>query len=286
MAEESVALVERQTLRKRTGGAVRWAAGGRLPRSRRQVSSSRLVLGTCSVLIVLIGWEMCGLLGLLDERLLPRPSTILAAGWQLATDGELAEHGAASLVTLLFGYVTALTIGIPLGLLMGRVAVMAEFFGPPIAALYAIPYLALIPVIIVAFGTGILGHGTVVFLGAFIPIVLNAQAGARGVEPSLLQVGKAFCASRVVIFLKILVPASASAILAGASLGLGRGILGVVVAELFASTRGIGNLINYHGLSLDTPALYMLVLLVGLTSFLLTRLLMTVAKSLGFEGRR
>ena len=260
----------------------RSATPGR-PRSFVPARGSRIVIGLGAVIAAVVCWQLIYSNNVVDRDLLPSPGQVLEAGWTLASNGDLANHGWASLKTLTIGYVIAMVVGIPLGLLMGRVPVLHELFSPPISALYALPYLALIPLIIVALGTGTKGHGTIVFLGAFIPIVINAEAGARDVEPTLLRAARSFCASPTTTFFKVLVPAAAGPILAGASLGLGRGILAVVVAELFASTEGIGNLINLYGLNLNTPYLYFLVLFVGLVSFILTRILTYAAHLLGYQ---
>jgi ABC-type nitrate/sulfonate/bicarbonate transport system permease component len=114
-------------------------------------------------------------------------------------------------------------------------------------ALYTAPRLTLLPILIVWLGIGIVSKIAVVFLGAVFPIIVNTIAGVREADPRLIQAARAFGANRLDVFIKVLVPGALPAILLGIRLGIGRGVLSVVVGEMFVSEAGIGHQIMTYG---------------------------------------
>ena len=153
--------------------------------------------------------------------------------------------------------------GVPLGLLLGTFRHPALLLDPPIMAMYATPQLALLPIFVLWLGIGMSSKIAVVFLGASIPIIVNSMAGVRHVERSLVLAARSFCATRRDVFVKVILPASLPAVMIGIRLGLSRGVLGVVVAEMYVSQDGVGNQIMRLGSAFRVDRLLVYVLLVS-----------------------
>jgi ABC-type proline/glycine betaine transport system permease subunit len=132
------------------------------------------------------------------------------------------------------------------------------FIEPPLMALYTAPRLVLLPILIVWLGIGMVSKVAVVFLGAVFPIIINTIAGIRDADLRLIQAARAFGASQLDIYVKVLIPGSLPAILMGIRLGIGRGLLSVIVGEMFVSEAGIGyQLMSYgQGMQIDKMLVY------------------------------
>ncbi|MFC1816407.1 ABC transporter permease, partial [Thermodesulfobacteriota bacterium] len=127
---------------------------------------------------------------------------------------------------------------------------------PFITLLYATPRISLIPLIIIWLGIGLWSKVAVVFLGAIFPIIINTTGGFRTLDESLLKAARSFGADNWIIFRTIGLPGSVPFIISGLRLGLGRGLVGIVVAEMFASQAGIGYLIMLAGSSFQTDTVF------------------------------
>jgi NitT/TauT family transport system permease protein len=143
------------------------------------------------------------------------------------------------------------------------------FLEPPLMALYTAPRLALLPILIVWLGIGLASKIAVVFLGAVFPILVNTLAGVRNADNRLVQAARAFGATRMDIFVKILVPGSLPAILMGVRLGIGRGVLSVIVGEMFVAQAGIGYQIMSYGQGMQINKMLVYALTISLFSYAL-----------------
>ena len=130
-------------------------------------------------------------------------------------------------------------------------------------ALYAAPRLALLRIPVVWLGIGVWSKIAVVFIGAVLPIIINSAAGPRAVDPSLVRAARSFGGSSRDVFSKVLLPGSLVAVMSGIRLGVGRGILGVVVGEMYVSQRGVGNQIMQMGSAFRVDELLFYTLLVS-----------------------
>jgi ABC-type nitrate/sulfonate/bicarbonate transport system permease component len=156
---------------------------------------------------------------------------------------------------------------------MGWNGTVRGLLEPPMMVLNATPRLALLPVIVVWLGIGVKSTVVVVFIDAVIPIIVNGMAGVRDVDATLIRVGRSFGASRRELFAKFLLPASLPAILTGVRLGVSRGVLGVIVAQLYVSTVGIGKLISDYGQQFQVDQVIFLVVLVAVFAYVVNLLL-------------
>jgi NitT/TauT family transport system permease protein len=143
-------------------------------------------------------------------------------------------------------------------------------------ALYIAPNLVLLPVMIIWLGIGMASKVAVVFLGAFFPIIVNTMAGMRETDPKLVTAARAFGASRLAIFRSILIPAALPSFLMGIRLGVGRGVLGVVVGELYASQAGIGYQLVTYGSAMRVDLLLVYALVVSFFGYTLTSLVRVI----------
>ena len=212
------------------------------PRGRRFVIGSDAVIRLASVAVVLGTWEFFG--PSLNPGILKPPSAILRAFPVLIENGELQLALGQSLRVYAIGMAIALLAGLVLGIASGRSRVFYNVIDPWVSALYSIPAVALVPVIGVALGyTGDLPRIATVALFGVFPILINTQQGVRNVDPALLEVARAFSSSERRLWKDVVVPSALPFILAGVRLAIGRGLIGMIVAEFLIGLAGLGYLI-------------------------------------------
>ncbi|MEV4597224.1 ABC transporter permease [Amycolatopsis sp. NPDC049253] len=232
---------------------------------------ARFVLG--SLVVVLALWQLCASIGLVDVQFTSTPVAIVQAGGDLLSSGELWENAQTTLVEFFAGFALAVVVGVPVGMLMGWKLRIRQTLEPALIALYVTPSLALLPLVVLALGIGEASKIAMVFIEAVITIAVNAMAGIRETDPKLVQAARAFCASGGAMFGKILFPSALPTIMAGLRLGAGRGVIAVIVAELYGGTDGVGQLISTYGQNFDVAPLLFLTLVVGIFGYVVTALL-------------
>jgi sulfonate transport system permease protein len=236
----------------------------------REWFAQRKVVSTLSVLVFLIVWEFAPRLGLVDASLTSQPSRIYFVSFEIIANDNLLRHVYVSLLEFTLGFGFAVVIGVPIGFLLGASRRLSYFIDPPLMAIYATPRLTLLPIITLWLGIGMESKIVVVFIGSAIPIIINSVAGIRGADGSLTRLAHSFCARQSDIFLKILLPGSLPAVMMGLRLGLGRGVLGVVVAEMFVAQEGVGYQIVLYGSAFRVDHLLFYTLLVSFFGFAAT----------------
>jgi NitT/TauT family transport system permease protein len=174
-----------------------------------------------------------------------------------AGNGELWLDFRESLSGFAQGFLLAAVVGILIGVLMAVNKVAFDFLDPWMSALYSTPLIALAPLYILVFGIGMTARVAVVFTLAVFPIVLNTTAGIRTTDPNLIETARAFGANKFQRFAKILLPWSIPFMVTGLRLAVGRGLMGVVVAEFFGSTSGLGHRVFISSQNFDTAAVWM-----------------------------
>lgn len=173
----------------------------------------------------------------------PTPWATLAGLIELLRSGALISATATSLQSLALGLSAAIAIGVPLGLAMGVSRGFGRVVRVYIDLLIALPTAALIPLVILSFGISIASSAVIVFVFSAPFITMNAYGGVRDTRPRLVEMARAFGASPLQLFVRIIVPSALPLILAGLRLGLSRAFLGLIVAELLLSPFGLGKLI-------------------------------------------
>ena len=211
--------------------------------------------------------------------LLPGPTAVLSALVAITVDGRLVPALLESLRLLAIGFITASLVGIFFGVLVGRYRFMDRTFSPYFNGLYALPIVALVPLVLVWFGFGLIGRVIVVFLSAFFPVLINTYTGVREAPGDLIEVATAFGVRRELDMLRrVVVPAATPFIMAGIRLGIGRGIVGMAIAEVYLRLSGLGALIVAYGSVFRTDHLIAAILPLPLLGIGLTKLFAYVEK--------
>jgi ABC-type nitrate/sulfonate/bicarbonate transport system permease component len=191
-------------------------------------------------------------------------SETLVRLWQLAASGQLIAQFANSAALFLTGLFIAFAIGAPLGLLFARVHLLRVGLEPYIMVLYATPMVALIPFILSIMGFGFGPKVLVVVLFAVFPILYNTIEGARSIKPELIEVAHSFRSGEWALWRDVMVPYTLPFIMTGARQAIGRGLVGMVAAEFFLSSTGLGQLIMTASQNFDTAGVFANILMIGL----------------------
>jgi NitT/TauT family transport system permease protein len=234
------------------------------------MSFRKYLAGTVSVVAGLLAWEALSRLVVANALFLAAPSQIARAIYALADSGELGRHIAISAVEFAVGYLIASLAGILIGLAMASSATAKQMLQPWIAGLYATPTIALAPLFILWLGIGIWSKVLVVIFLVLFPVTINTEAGLRTTSERLIEMLRSFGATRRQIFFKLSLPSAMPFILAGLKLGIGRGLIGVVVAELFGSRAGLGRLISQSADAFNMPDLFAGVVVLAVAGIAMT----------------
>ena len=224
-----------------------------------------LSLGSGVIILFLIGWELLFQCKAVNPLFISAPSRVILALITIIRDGSLFQHLGISANEFLLGYGLAIVIGFPLGIMLGWFKLIRAAFGPFIAAMQATPRIALMPLFIIWFGLGITSKIVVVLLSAIFPLIVNLQVAMSTIDSDLVHVAQAYGASRWKIFRTIALPTSLPFLITGLRLAAGRGLLGVIVAEVFGGAEGIGYMIQYAGSTFQTDKVFAGVLVVAVT---------------------
>jgi NitT/TauT family transport system permease protein len=223
------------------------------------------------LLVLLVIWEAAPALGLVQPLLTSSPSRILRAGQWLFANG-LWYDIAVSTVEFVLGLGLALAVGLPAGLALGWYPRLRAGLDPFVSMLYAMPRVALLPLIILWLGIGLISKVAIVFLGAVFPILVATTTGVRTLDHVLLRCARSFGATDRQIFSSIALPGALPFILAGVRLGIGRGLVGIVVGELVAAQAGIGYMMSRAGATFQTDKVFVGVLLLAGAGYVLNEL--------------
>lgn len=233
---------------------------------------SRLLRHAPFVLSLLAGmalWEIAG--RYTSPAFLVPLSETLATLWHLAASGELGAQLLDSAALFITGFILAVVIGAPAGLLLARVAVLRVAVEPYVMILYGTPMAALIPFILSMMGFGFVPKVLVVFLFAVFPILYNTIEGARSIRPELIEVARSFRSNEWSLWREVMFPYTLPFIMTGVRQAIGRGLVGMVAAEFFLSSTGLGQLIMNASQNFDTATVYGVILVIGLIGVALMR---------------
>src|SRR3989337_2244173 len=241
------------------------------------LNQEKKILGGVAVVIFLTIWELVGnTFQLINPMFMSAPSLIYKAAVGLFTSGEIYNDLYVSGVEFAWGLFLSIIFGIPFGIGCGWYRRMAYIFDPFINAMNATPRVALLPLVIIWLGIGILSKVGIIFLGAVFPILINARDGVKTTPHNLLNAAKSFGASEWQIFKSVVLPSTLPFIITGLRLGVGRALIGVMVGELYAATAGIGFMITVAGATFQTDKVFVGILVFAITGVvcmeILTRL--------------
>lgn len=252
----------------------------------KQKNGSKYLILSILGLIVFFGlWELSVQLGWVSSRTLSPPSvviqTFISKLTNSAPDGStLPQHFLMSLKLALSSFAVAVVLGVPLGWIMGYYNVANYILNPIFEIIRPIPPIAWIPIIILTMGIGMPAKMFIIFVSAFVPCVINSYLGIRLTDHTRINVAKTFGASNWEIFTTVCIPSSLNMVFTGIRLSLNNSWTTLVAAEMLASTRGLGYMIQL-GRTLIRPDIIIVgMLTIGLTGALLNNVLALFEKKI------
>jgi NitT/TauT family transport system permease protein len=223
------------------------------------------------VALILIVWEIVG--PFISPIFFSYPSLIAIAFYDLTVSGELLFYLAQSMEVMFYGLVIAIAVGIPLAVAMARVRWLDWALDLPINALYATPLVAVVPLLVLWFGIYLKAKIIVVFLFAVFPVLINTYQGVRECDKNMIEVARSFRSNEGRMWQDVLLPFAVPYIIAGIRLAIGRGLIGMIIAEFYTTISGLGFMITRYAnlFEMDktfVPVIMLMILGVSLTSAL------------------
>src|SRR6195256_2697272 len=240
-------------------------------RRRRNKQILTIAIRCASLTIVLSAWQIFG--AQVDPVLFTTPSKIVAAAITMIGSGELWTYLWPSLVVLAIGLTLAAVIGIATGLLLARFWVLDVGFGVYITFLYSTPSVALVPLIVLWAGFETTAKVVILFMFAFFPMAINTYQGVKNVDPRLIEVGRSFRCSEQQLWANIVLPGALPFIVTGLRLAVGRGLIGMVLADQYTAISGIGYLIVRPAATYQVDKMFVPIVTLGILGITLTALL-------------
>ena len=211
----------------------------------RLLENQRLTYGLAGVFVFLAFWELGSRVGYIDRGFFGRPTGILEAGLKETQTDRFWSDLWASFSEFAIGFLLAIALGIPIGLAAGRFRRLQFALDPWLNFFNSLPRIALLPILVIMFGVfGPASKIAVVFLGAFFSIVIPTMQGVRTTDRRFIDVAHSFNASERLLFRSVVIPSTVPFIVTGLRLGIARALIGVVTAELYTQTEGIGVMIR------------------------------------------
>jgi ABC-type nitrate/sulfonate/bicarbonate transport system permease component len=219
---------------------------------QHQVAIARTIV----IAFLLGAWESLARSGSVNPLFLSSPSQIVVTLVQMFGSGAIWPHLLVSSQEAVLGFGLATLIGIPIGVLMGRVPLARSTLEPLVMGIYSAPAVAFLPLLILWLGIGLWSKAVLIFLGTVFALIISSEAGVANVDRRLVETARAFTATEWQILTKIVIPSAVPFLLAGLRLAVGRVLIMVVVAEMYGSTSGIGYLIFQGGAMYDTSQVF------------------------------
>ena len=238
---------------------------------RRRRAVAIILIRLTSLIVVLAAWQWFG--ADINPALFTTPSAVARAAVVMIGSGELWNYLWPSLIVLAIGLALASIIGIAVGLVLARFWVIDVAFGVYITFLYSIPTVALVPLIVLWAGFETTAKVIILFLFAFFPMAINTYQGVKNVDPRLIEVGRAFRCSEGQLWANIVLPGALPFIVTGLRLAVGRGLIGMVLADLYTAVSGIGYLIVRAAGTYQVDKMFVPIMTLGVLGVVLTALL-------------
>ena len=231
-------------------------------------------------LLTVILWELAAWHWSIVAKLVSQPSDIALGIVDAVRSGSIWPHLQATLTEMAIGYVIGAVTGVLLGLLFGRVKLLGDIFNPYITLFNGIPKVALAPVFVIWFGIGLMSKIAIILTMVFFVVFINTFAGLRSVNEEYVSIVRIMGASRLQVVREVFLPATVPYILVGLRAGIPFSVIGAVVGEFIAATKGLGYFINYHQGTFDTNGIFVGVTILALLVVVLDWLLSIVERRL------
>jgi ABC-type nitrate/sulfonate/bicarbonate transport system permease component len=238
-------------------------------RKLRNVAISALGIGGLFLL-----WHLIATSGLVDRVMLPSPGEVFGSALAIAKTGELQDHVQASIFRMTLGYAAGSSLGILMGVILGRSRFMESLLGPILQMARAIPPLALVPLIIFWFGINEGAKISLIGWATFFPVWINTLLGVKGVNPLFIRAGQSLGARRGTLLLKVVIPAALAPIFSGMRVALSISFTVLVAAELAGALAGLGYLIQTSALSFRVDNIFVGIVGLAILGFIADTLFM------------
>jgi ABC-type nitrate/sulfonate/bicarbonate transport system permease component len=249
-----------------TRGAV--APKGATPPPRGRVASLALLATKPTVyfpiiafVVFLLAWEYVG--NQIDPLLFAPPTAVITAFVELVASGELLRASLITLNALIVGFLLSVAVGVPVGVLMGRRAVVGKVLDPYLDAIYATPRVVIVPLIVLWFGVGYSARIFLIFIGTTIPIIVSTAVGVRNSRKDLIEVAHSFGADAQQVIRHVQLPGAVPYVAAGLRIAAERAVVGVVIGEIFLQLTGLGGLIQVRAQAFDVPEVLVAVVVIA-----------------------
>lgn len=235
---------------------------------------------TIAGIIFVLIWEILPRFGLVDTYFLPPFSDVVKALFKIIKSGELFVHLTASFQRVFLGYLSAVLVAVPLGIVMGSLKRFEKYIDPLFQTFRNISVMALFPVFILLFGIGESAKVAIIFWGTIWPTLLNTIGGVKNVDPLLIKSARSMGISRLSLFRKITLPAASPSILTGIRLSASLSVIILVAAEMIGANEGLGFLIFYAEQKYVIPEMYAGILSLALLGLIINYGLVALEKKL------
>lgn len=235
---------------------MRESIGGLLQRAERRHRWLRrrdLALGVLTPVVLLLGWQILATTGVIDSRMVPAPTQIVDEAAILVRSGELGHDTFATVRRLVIGYAVGAVLGVLVGVFMGSCRSAAAALSPTFAALYALPKIAVLPLLLLIFGLGEPPKVISVAVTVFFVLQINTLSGVRQMDPRMLEAARSYGATGHKRLRYVVLPACVPAIFTGLRVAVGLGVAVIVAVEFVASNDGLGYMI-WNAWNLFQPA--------------------------------
>ena len=234
-----------------------------------KISARALAVRLISLAMVMIAWELYG--RSVNPILFTYPTAVGNAFGELVRNGELQAYLLQSLQVLAWSLVLSIAAGIPIGVLIARFTTVELATDLYINALYSTPMVALVPLIVLWFGFRLPAKVVIVFLFMIFPILINTQQGVKNVDRGLLEVARSFCSTERQLWGDVILPSALPFIAAGLRLAIGRGLVGMIIAEFYTSIAGLGYMVVRYANSFETAKLFVPIVVLMVMGVLLVQ---------------
>jgi ABC-type nitrate/sulfonate/bicarbonate transport system permease component len=224
-------------------------------------------IGFAFIVALLAAWEFATATKIINTPSVPRVSQIFAAWYQAVASGDLLKELGPSLYRIAIGYVLAVVVAVPLGLLMGASRFLYNLLEPLTELLRPIPSSAYIPIAILFLGIGDEMKEFVVFFSCLFPILVNTYSGVVAIDPVQIDTGRTFGLTRMEILRSIIFRSTVPTILTGMRISLAIALIVVVVAEMVAGSSGIGYFILDNQRTFRVPEMFAGIFTLGVMGY-------------------
>jgi ABC-type nitrate/sulfonate/bicarbonate transport system permease component len=246
--------------------------------SKMSAKAQERLLYFISPVALIVLWQVLLMAGIGDRRFVPAPTDIAWRYWQMIANGELAYHSAVTLYRVFVGFFIGIVPAVAAGLLMAMFRPVRIFFDPLIASLFPIPKIALMPLLLLAFGFGDASKIALVVIAVFFPVVVNTYVGAANIEKIYWDVAKNFGATQWIVFRRIVFFGALPMIFAGLRIALAVSFIVLVAAEFVATKAGIGYLIWNSWELLQVDVMFVGIVTVGVLGLVATVILQEIER--------